>query len=387
MMVPGEGRILFEDLALLRLLDMWLQADKTFLAGRLKHLVEYLQELRIGLFREGIGLEQVQHFRENPLHDGRRIRHHQCAESRAADDYELVRLYEDRDLPMVKDVSTDDAAPNDDQSDDDEHNDIPGFDGFQIPGDESSSPSIGHPARKLDRRRRSLMGAPLDGDQTAWNLLSDGLIAGIHHAINNRMAALGGAVQVLQGDVDVDHPLMGLLSSEIRRLESTATLLRYLGAGDGIFEPVQVTEVLGQASRLFEIHHALRDLRLNIEAPQDLLPVWTVPNGLLRSALLMICAVGGGIARTGGLGGATTGMGIELRVFGDPVSVRIVANVPNRLDDAELPPVSKLDMSEIAQRIGAVFNATDLTSVSRWELELPTLPEARRREREGYAAD
>ena len=80
-----------------------------------------------------------------------------------------------------------------------------------------------------------------EGEESPWIELSDGLVAGIHHALNNRMAALGGAVQVLQGDIEVEHPLISLLSTEVRRLEGTASLLRYLSHGDGTFEPVQLS--------------------------------------------------------------------------------------------------------------------------------------------------
>jgi signal transduction histidine kinase len=222
-----------------------------------------------------------------------------------------------------------------------------------------------------------------DGEETPWIRLSEGLIAGIHHALNNRMAALGGAVQVLQGDIELEHPLISVLSSEIRRLDATASLLRYLSPGDGSFEPVQLSEVLGQSAKLFEIHHALRDLRLNIESPEGLLPVWTAPEGLLRTLMLMLAAVAGGIPRTGSWGGTTESRAIELRVHGDPARVRIVVNVPARLEDADVPAVSREDVEEMAGQIGATFTATDLDRVSRWELELPTLPEARRREREG----
>lgn len=226
-----------------------------------------------------------------------------------------------------------------------------------------------------------------EGDSRAWLRLSEGLVAGIHHALNNRMAALGGAVQVLQGDIELEHPLVGLLSNEIRRLESTTGLLRLLGPGDGGFEPVQLTDIMVQAERLFEVHHALRDLKLEIDFPGDLLPVWSVPVGLLRTVMMLLAAAGAGIPRPSPWGGVGEGPVLSLKVVGDLATVRMVVDVPDRPDDAELPAVTSDDVAAMAKRVGGTLRTYDGDGTSRWELELPTLPEARRRERELASGD
>jgi hypothetical protein len=128
----------------------------------------------------------------------------------------------------------------------------------------------------------------IESAETSWLRLSDGLIAGIHHALNNRMAALGAAGQVLEADLTPGHPLSGLLSGEVQRLENTVTLLRLLTDGDTGLQPIEVAETLKEAQQLFAIHHSLRDTRLEVSCQAGLLPLWAQPSVLLRATLLCI---------------------------------------------------------------------------------------------------
>lgn len=222
-----------------------------------------------------------------------------------------------------------------------------------------------------------------DGDGCAWVRLSEGLAAGIHHALNNRTAALGGAAQVLESDMKGEHPLMELLLSEIRRLESTTGLLRLLGPSDGGFEPVQIGDVLEQARGLFEIHHDLRNLRLDIETADGLLPVWSAPVGLLRTVMMMLAAIGDSVSRTSAEMSESAERAISLKVSGDTAMVRIVAEMPDGLTEAELPAIRMEDAAEMARGIYGSLEASEGAGSPQWTLLLLTLPEARRREREG----
>ena len=63
MMIAHERRVLLEDVAGFRVLDVRLESDETVLAGLLEDLVEYLQQFRVGLGAVRIGLEQAQRLR------------------------------------------------------------------------------------------------------------------------------------------------------------------------------------------------------------------------------------------------------------------------------------------------------------------------------------
>ncbi len=223
------------------------------------------------------------------------------------------------------------------------------------------------------------------GGGRAWLELGEGLAAGIHHALNNRLAALGGAVQVLQGEPAMGGAMVALLSDEVRKLETTTALLRILGPSDTELEPVQVGDVITQTQRLFDIHHALRDLRLDIQVAEGLPPVWTNPVGLLRILMMMITAVGSGVPRgspwTPGEGGV-----VRLKIDGETSLVHIAAEVLVRLEDTELPEIPAEEVASMALGIGATLEISDQGVGTGWTLLVPTLAEARRREREGGAS-
>ena len=256
---------------------------------------------------------------------------------------------------------------------------------YGCPGmvDFAPSPTIDPAAGPFDIRRKGLMTGKSAGETWAWIRLSEGLVGGIHHALNNRIAALGGAAQVLQGDADGNQALIQLLSGEVQRMESTAALLRLFGPEDGGAAPVLLTDIFDQAGTLFELHHELRDLRLDIEMGNGVLPVWSSPTGLLRTLMMIIAAAGAGITRGSSLAGREAAV-VAVKVVGDASTVRIVVRVTPRKDDSELPVVMPEDIGSMACTIGATFEVSN--GGGEWELQLSTLAEARRREREDPAS-
>lgn len=216
-----------------------------------------------------------------------------------------------------------------------------------------------------------------ESNMGSWQRLSEGLIGGIHHALNNRMGALGGATQVLEADLPPDHPLAGTMSMELKLFEETAGLLRLLTGGDGEFEPVQLEDVVAGSRRLFAVHHALRDLRLDLDSQSDLLPLWTQPAGLLRAILMMMAAAG---ERCGSRDGE-----VAMEISGDETVVRILVEVPEGMmtpeEEATTLRISAGDVASTARSLGGEFEKMEGESGGRWILTLPTLPEARRRER------
>lgn len=204
----------------------------------------------------------------------------------------------------------------------------------------------------------------------AWERMGEGLVAGVHHALNNRMASLRAVGQVLEADLPPSHPLAGALTGELDRLEKTTKLLALLGVSEQQQLPIPIGDVLNEARSLYEIHHSLRDITLRIEVAQNLLPVMVNPSALLRGVMLAIAHV------------APTRGDVEIFAAGDEKVVRIV--VEGRAADSEMsgPAIPSVTIEEVRAEVetaGATIQAVGDDSVA---LDVLTLTEARRREAE-----
>lgn len=211
------------------------------------------------------------------------------------------------------------------------------------------------------------------GGAASWVGLSEGLISGVHHALNNRMAALRAVGQVVEADLPPDHPLAGALATELQRLEETVGLLSLLGEDDRGPEPVQVADVVADAVRLFEMHHSLRDLPLYTEIDPGLLPVLTRPPALLRGLLLLLA-----------LGARAKPRDLRLTAEGDERVVRITV-VPGEPrdqeeNDGEPRAISVADLEKVFEEAGGTLSAETDGGERRLQATVLTLPEARRRE-------
>lgn len=217
------------------------------------------------------------------------------------------------------------------------------------------------------------------GDPTgadSWLRISEGLIAGVHHALNNRMAALSAVGQVLEADLPASHPLANALSGEIQRLENTAGMLRLLISSRDP-EPVQLEAITSDLSRLFFMHHALRDLALDIEIAEGLYPLWVDPAALLR-ALTILTAVAGERAATGN-------QRVRVGATGTPVTVEIAIHAEGSADEEEfssreLNGVEWGGAGALLRDWGGEVEMEERGDELILKLRLPTLPEARRRE-------
>jgi C4-dicarboxylate-specific signal transduction histidine kinase len=207
-----------------------------------------------------------------------------------------------------------------------------------------------------------------------WPELHDGLVAGLHHALNNRLAALSAVGQVVEADLAAEHPLSGSLRAELRRLESTVSLLGLLVAGSGDPEPVHLPTALHEARQLLALHHSLRDVLLEVEVDDSLLPVWIDPAALLRALLGLLAAVG---SRAGG---DASRLRIEAR--GDQESVRIDVGARGAAAgaDAAATRIGTAWVEAILRRAGGRLEVADAAGALTLSATLPTLPEVRRRE-------
>lgn len=194
--------------------------------------------------------------------------------------------------------------------------------------------------------------------------MSEGLIAGVHHALNNRMAALRAVGQVLETDLPANHPLAGALTTELQRLEQTAGVMALLTPDEPDQVPFQISDVVRDAASLCELHHSLRDLRLEYSMADRLLPVLGQPWRVLRAILLMIAAA----ARKGA-------PEIRLWAEGDERVVRVTleAKGGEEYGDQTLS-VADADVEAAVRGAGGSFARDG----ERLQMTLLTLPEARR---------
>ena len=192
-----------------------------------------------------------------------------------------------------------------------------------------------------------------------WLALSDDLLAGLVHALNNRVTALGvcaelaalGDEQMLEG---------GLLQAEVDRLQKVSALVALLPTR-GRAEALEIGPVLEDAVAMHGYHPRMRGVECAMEiagAPQPVrAPRWA----LLRLLLIMVDGAKAG-AEEAGRGSAV------VRLTGDPVSVLVRAVLREGGDSYA---------TEMATRCGGTLSRENEELV----LTLPSLTEVRRRER------
>jgi C4-dicarboxylate-specific signal transduction histidine kinase len=155
-----------------------------------------------------------------------------------------------------------------------------------------------------------------------WKWVSDQVVAGICHDLNDRLSALSGLLELAELDGAVDPELGGPLRSELVRVEELVRLLRLLPGGrvEGV-EPVRVVELLEVAAALLRRHRGLEDVTVEVETGVD--AVVRASWGALNRVLLLLLA---GAARCARQQGSDR---VAVRVDGDADRAAIrVAAVP-----------------------------------------------------------
>ena len=215
----------------------------------------------------------------------------------------------------------------------------------------------------MDERERS--GGPAE----LWLPVSAELIAGVHHALNNRVGALSAVAQVLEGDMDPHHPLREALAMEVERLQTTvrtlALLPRRVGAAP---EPIHLPGLLPLIMELLSYHLGVRDTECRVEGDGDTLPVYAEPT-LLTHLLITLLVEAAGVARAEG----TT---VCLRHSSTAEWVTITVEAVGG-GDGEPGPIAQR-LRPWADEVGGEISAE---GAGRFVLRLPTLGEVRRRER------
>jgi hypothetical protein len=195
-----------------------------------------------------------------------------------------------------------------------------------------------------------------------WRTISEELLQGLVHALNNRVAALSAFVELAKlGDEEGDP--ITVLVAEITQLHRVNTLFGLLPERSSEPEALELRAVLDDAIRLHEHHPRLRAEQVTVAfegAPGAVrAPRWA----LVRALVMLVHAAKRAGESVQGRGGAA------LRVRGDETTVSVHVATP-----VEPSP----DLVAIAERCSGtvVREQDDLV------LRMPSLRELRRRESE-----
>lgn len=128
-----------------------------------------------------------------------------------------------------------------------------------------------------------------------WAPVHDALLQGVVHACNNRVAALGGIVQLQEHALATPQEGLASLKTEVPRLRAMMELFRALMARRGDKkEPARLGECARGAAALLAHHPVARQWSVRVDdEPADAEPVLLWPTDALRFALLLLLAAGG----------------------------------------------------------------------------------------------
>lgn len=155
-----------------------------------------------------------------------------------------------------------------------------------------------------------------------WAPVGDALLHGLVHTANNRIAALGGILQLQE--LELATPTEGIQSvrEEFAKLRTLMERFRDISSKRGEAKVAAVmADALKGAALLLAQHASARQWKLNIgEAGTDVEPVLLWPSDPLRFACVLLLAAGG------------PGLGAELSVTtlqnGPMVEVTVVSPMP-----------------------------------------------------------
>jgi hypothetical protein len=194
-----------------------------------------------------------------------------------------------------------------------------------------------------------------------WLALSDDLLAGLVHSLNNRVTAISVCAE-LAGLGDEQMLAGGVLAGEVARLQTTSALLALLPAR-GHAEALEIGPVLGDAVAIHAHHPRMRAVECAVEIADATQPVRVPRWALLRVLLILVDA-----AKAGAQDGEDAST--IMQVSGDAEAVRVRANAREG---------GGAYAEEMAALCGGALSRENEALV----LTLPSLTELRRRERAG----
>lgn len=127
-----------------------------------------------------------------------------------------------------------------------------------------------------------------------WAPIYDDLMHGVVHAANNRIAALGGIVQLQEHKLSTPQETFDSLRDEVERLRSLMAKFRSLTVPPGARrEPVRLGDALLVAAELLAHHAVARNWTITLtDEPPGVEPVLLWPADPLRCATLLLLAAG-----------------------------------------------------------------------------------------------
>lgn len=191
----------------------------------------------------------------------------------------------------------------------------------------------------------------------AWLAAADGLVAGVHHALNNRLGTVSALVQLAGMD---GGDAARALREELERLADTLRLLALIPRRPGEEPiPLRLSELLPEALALVAQHRDARDVHFAVETAPDLLPV-LCPETALAHALLALLACAALAAREAGT------LRVDVRCSGDDRRVTVAVEPEG---DAVGPQVGGPGLAALFAAAGGEMETTETGVVAR----LPTL--------------
>lgn len=126
---------------------------------------------------------------------------------------------------------------------------------------------------------------------TVWAGLSDALLRGAHHELNNRIASLAAVEQVIASGGNPTPALSAALVNELQRMRGAIALMGQIPSSRaGEPGPIRVRDALRTALAVGTLHHLVRDVMFRVEDEGDPPPTRVDGGALQRSILVMITA-------------------------------------------------------------------------------------------------
>jgi hypothetical protein len=195
-----------------------------------------------------------------------------------------------------------------------------------------------------------------------WPTISNDLLQGLIHALNNRVAALSAFLELARLGDAVDP--LAELPGELTQLQGLSALFALLPERRTQAEALELPAALDDAIQLHEHHPRLRAERCEVRYEGTAIPVRVPRWALVRTLVMLIHAA----KRDGEAARGRDATSVVVRADDSTMSVRV-----NVVADASR------DLIAAAELAGGSIAREDQTLVFR----LPSLSELRRREREG----
>lgn len=213
-----------------------------------------------------------------------------------------------------------------------------------------------------------------------WSIVSDTLIGGLQHALNNRVAAVSALSQILAADPAEGRTLIRSLVDEVARLEGVVALLGQLRRSrTSRPEPVQLHELVEGLPALLAHNIHLREVRFASRFDSEVIPVLVERDQLTRILLTLLLSAGLAAERCG-----SRKVQIAIRGDDEVVELEVGAELPAAEAGSQKPVPLRLLHPGAAERAAAAMGGSlrvpqhEPEALPRYTLRLPTLLASRR---------